>query len=310
MIAIPTITASPADAKHMHTPYTGGAAAAQNKGPGGGGRGVGGGLPRQQSPVVAKLTSLSMREKALIVGLLAIALISAFIVLIYIPSMERATQLQDEVQALQDQKVTTQLAIADLNPALAAVAAETQRMESSLDKYGAPMKPEKIDETITSLLEECGFTPRTLTMRFEGAAEIPVFSAPPLTMDTSALWPATADEEDAEGEEGEDAEGEDAAAEPEPAPATALAADGEAMDGVYAVYVVTATTEGDLCSLYELLDTVVPHGWMKLVGFTYEPGLVGTSWAYWHDDIPADTFTFTFKIYILTRDFKSEVQGL
>ncbi|MDR2196864.1 MAG: hypothetical protein LBO07_02745 [Coriobacteriales bacterium] len=244
---------------------------------------------KSDKPLAAALAKLSTRERVLIVGLLIVALVTALVYFVLLPALERISNLQEEVIALQTERD-------ELDSIIAQEAGWRDNYERSKKDYNvyqqffSPyMTPEDLDRMVTQMLVDAGLDPTRLSMTSLAVEALPLYAPEPLVPN---VLPESLLEGGAEADEGALAEGgaaeggtgansldeavtgggaasdasdasdaaaSDAALGVEGAGATSLAnptlGEGDASGEVY-VYTVDIAADGDEDALFRFLEAI------------------------------------------------------
>ena len=218
-----------------------------------------------EAPKKGALSSLSQREKIMVIALIIIVLVGGIGYFVIMPALDKLTTLQEEIDSLETQQITIQNQIALKET----FAQQLKDAKVDYEKYQTvffpQMSPERIDEMITSAIHDCGLRPVSLTMSQIQTEPVPMFSPQMLEINsTSSGEEEVIEEEPVEGEE-ESAEGEEATEEEmEELPIST--------DGPYSfVYTVDITAAGGRENAYALLDTMLATDALKLISFQYTP---------------------------------------
>jgi hypothetical protein len=133
-------------------------------------------VKKEPSALKKQLKKLSMRERVMIVSLVALALIGAVAFFVILPAIEAMQNIKVEIEDLEVQKSEIRVE-PDLTPQYREqLEAATRDYESYQQFYYPFMDPETIDRTVTNLLLDNQLVPIRLSMSPITAAELPPYA--------------------------------------------------------------------------------------------------------------------------------------
>ncbi|MDR0851710.1 MAG: hypothetical protein LBN36_04385 [Clostridiales Family XIII bacterium] len=188
------------------------------------------------------LAARSLRERVMIYALIVIIIAAALVYFLVIPGSRNLQTLQAEVDSLREQEATTRSLIAQIEPNNDRYNAAKVLFEQAKLRYYLPMAPETIDEKITGILVDCGFSPDTLSM--SQLTEEDVFPFTPQILSATALT--------------------------DPSSAYTIPADINGSAGTKAyVYTVDVSASGEYKNFYALLEYINSKDGIEMVQFDY-----------------------------------------
>jgi uncharacterized membrane protein YgcG len=138
------------------------------------------GIAPKSSPLAAAFAKISLRERALIIGLLIVAALIAIVYFAVLPTMSLLTDLTEEVDELTIQQQ-------EMDSVIAQTALYRDNYELSKKDYNTYqefffpyMTPEDLDRMVTTMLVDAGFDPTRLSMTSLAVETLPLYTQPPL----------------------------------------------------------------------------------------------------------------------------------
>ncbi|MDR1183557.1 MAG: hypothetical protein LBK67_02025 [Coriobacteriales bacterium] len=251
---------------------------------------------KEPSALKKQLDKLSMRERVMLVSLVAIALIGAAAFFIVLPAIEAMQTIKVEIEDLEVQKSEIRVE-PDLTPQYREqLEVATEDYESYQHFYYSFMDPETIDRTVTNMLLDSYLVPVRLSMLPITVAELPPYTTRTLvpkpvpvvedlleeTTSNTAQTDANAQGSDANatGESGaENSSGEtlgrseQLAANAEAAGEVDVVAEGGGLVVGSSIYCYTIDVEakGWMADLFTFFNATRDNIAMEVVSYSYEP---------------------------------------
>ena len=227
---------------------------------------------KKDNAIVNAFGGLSTREKVMVYGLVIVVIVAVLGFFVIIPTLDKLSTLQEDVDGLIDQQANYQMQISQ-TPAFKQ---QYEEASANLKKYEtffySVMQPETIDKTITSLVRKVGMRPQSLTLSQLEQVDVPRFSPQSLNgeggsfTDGSVLGGTGAADSDADpNATGEVENSEEAYSEEE-------GYENEMSGGTTAyAYTVDVTALADQEQLFELIDAVQKMTALELVSYDLTP---------------------------------------
>jgi len=248
----------------------GGAAAGKNK----------------ESALQRKFVSMSKREQLLVcIGVIAVMLIVA-VFLVILPGLTTLSDRQVQADDLYEQEVSVQTDIAQLGVYTQMYNDARDLYDKTSKRFFEPMKPEVLDEKVTSYILSAGFDPQTLQLNPLGVEVLPNY----FSLDEEMFNAILKGGEETGAPLGEG--GTDGVTGAEPGEQ----AGDDIVGAPVFVYTVGVTVAGEWSNLYSLIDDLKGKSAVVLDSYQYNmASAVGNSQQ-------NDSFIMVFKLYVSAQD--------
>jgi type II secretory pathway component PulM len=277
------------------------------------------GIEHKPNPLAAALTNMNLRERILIIGLVIAIAIAATVYFAVLPAIERMNSLNEEIEALSEQKIEMEAVIARTAGYQADYELSKQEYNDYQQFFFAYMTPEDLDRTVTRMLQDAGLEPTRFSMTSLAIEELPMYAAQPLvpevvpsyqpnvTSDVSSDPMADAPARD-DGSAAPEAEAIDSgtvtseggvttdASVVEDVGSLANPLDGGGSGEVY-VYTVDIAAEGGSQELFSFLTTIYAMHGIEITTWNYHEPIVSVA-ADGTEDAGIGTVDLQIKIYV------------
>jgi cell division protein FtsL len=120
--------------------------------------------PEERSVVVQKILGLSLREKVLIIALVAALVIAGGLFFVVNPAFEKISAIEQEIATLEDQRTTYEMAISETPLYKEQYEKSKVTYEELQKKFLVPMTPEALDKFMTGMILSSEFEITSLNM--------------------------------------------------------------------------------------------------------------------------------------------------